>query len=61
MAEAQHVRAVDLLAEGAVQRVVPEYEADTVRDVAVAVAAECAAVLGDLATAGRAADVPFEA
>jgi acetyl-CoA carboxylase carboxyl transferase subunit beta len=48
MAEAQHVRAVDLLAEGAVQRVVPEHVTDTVRDVAVAVAAECAAVLRDL-------------
>ncbi|MFD2027077.1 carboxyl transferase domain-containing protein [Promicromonospora aerolata] len=45
MAEEQHVRAVDLLAEGAVQRVVPEHDGDTARDVAVAVAAECAAVL----------------
>jgi acetyl-CoA carboxylase carboxyl transferase subunit beta len=45
MAETQHVRAVDLLAEGAVQRVVPEHDGDTARDVAVAVAAECAAVL----------------
>jgi acetyl-CoA carboxylase carboxyl transferase subunit beta len=49
MAETQHVRAVDLLAEGAVQRVVPEYDGDTARDVAVAVAAECAAVLSRMA------------
>src|SRR5690606_30709990 len=53
LAEAQHVRAVDLLAEGAVQHVVPEREGDTARDVAVAVAAECAAVLAAARSAGR--------
>lgn len=61
MAEAQHVRAVDLLAEGAVQRVIPEHETDTVRDVAVAVAAECAAVLAELAPSAGRADTSFEA
>lgn len=42
MAEAQHVRAIDLLAEGAVHHVVPEPEDDTVEDLARAVAAEIA-------------------
>ena len=42
MAEAQHVRAVDLLAEGAVHHVVPEPADDTVEDLARALAAEIA-------------------
>lgn len=42
MAEAQHVRAYDLLAEGAVHQVIPEPDGDDVQSLARAVAAEIA-------------------
>lgn len=51
MAEEQHVRAVDLRAEGAVHHVVPERDGDTSRDLAVAVAAECARQLREMTAA----------
>jgi acetyl-CoA carboxylase carboxyl transferase subunit beta len=45
LAEAQRVRAADLLADGVVHRVVPEVEGETARDLAVAVAAEVGVAL----------------
>ncbi|GAA1727211.1 carboxyl transferase domain-containing protein [Isoptericola hypogeus] len=51
VAEAQNVRAVDLRAEGAVHHVVPERDDDGPRELAVAVAAECARQLRELADA----------
>ena len=45
MADAQHVRAADLLADGTVHHVVPEVAGESARDLAVAVAAECGAQL----------------
>lgn len=48
MAERQRVRAVDLLADGAVHHVVPEPEGDTIEALAAAVGAEIAAALRGL-------------
>ncbi len=45
MAQAQQVRAVDLLAHGTAHHVVPEPEGDSAEALAVAVAAECGARL----------------
>lgn len=45
MAEAQHVRAVDLLEMGTVHHVIPEPEGDTPEAFALAIAAECGAQL----------------
>lgn len=45
LAERQRVRAADLRAAGIVHRVVPEHDADTARDLAVAVVAEVADAL----------------
>jgi acyl-CoA carboxylase subunit beta len=45
MAQAQRVTAADLLADGAVQHVVPEIDGESARDLAVAVAAEIGTVL----------------
>ncbi|MDQ3157277.1 MAG: acetyl-CoA carboxylase carboxyltransferase subunit alpha/beta [Actinomycetota bacterium] len=45
MAEAQHVRAVDLLEMGTVHHVIPEPERDTPEAFALAIAAECGAQL----------------
>jgi acetyl-CoA carboxylase beta subunit len=48
MAEAQQVRAVDLLAGGTVHHVVPEPDGDTAEELSVAMAAECAVRLREL-------------
>jgi acetyl-CoA carboxylase beta subunit len=48
MASRQRVRAVDLLADGVVQHVVPEVDDESPRDLAVAVAAEIGARLREL-------------
>ncbi|UAL30756.1 acetyl-CoA carboxyl transferase [Nocardioides rotundus] len=53
MAEDQRVRAADLLADGAVHRVVPEIPGESAEDLAVAVAAEVGAQLRSLTDAGR--------
>ena len=45
LAEAQRVRAADLLADGTVHHVVPEVDGETARDLAIAVAAEVGTVL----------------
>ncbi len=45
LAEAQRVRAADLLADGTVHHVVPEVDGETARDLAIAVAAEVGVAL----------------
>ncbi len=45
LAEAQRVRATDLLADGVVHHVVPEVDGETARDLAIAVAAEVGVAL----------------
>ena len=51
MADAQHIRAADLLADGTVHHVVPELADDSAADLAVAIAAECGAQLRRLTAA----------
>lgn len=48
LAEAQHVRAADLLAAGIVHHVVPENDGEPAAELAAAVAAECGRVLADV-------------
>lgn len=45
MAEAQHVRSLDLFASGVVHHIVPEFDDDTAETLACAIAAECGAQL----------------
>ena len=53
MATRQRIRAVDLLADGVVQHVVPEVDGESAVDLAVAVAAEIGARLRELTGTGR--------
>ena len=53
MATRQRIRAVDLLADGVVQHVVPEVDGESAADLAVAVAAEIGARLRELTGSGR--------